>query len=67
MPMTPQRALADLWQLADGPPAALRRATIGGRDPVLPSIFRVGLSETPPHWRQPPVPLGTHPPEWPAR
>ncbi len=26
----------------------------------------VGLSETPPHWRLPPVPLGTHPPEWPT-
>lgn len=27
----------------------------------------VGLSETPPHWRLPSVPLGTHPPEWPVR
>ena len=27
----------------------------------------VGLSATPPHWRLPPVPLGTHPPEWPTR
>ena len=25
----------------------------------------VALSETPPRWQRPPVPLGTHPPEWP--
>ena len=25
------------------------------------------LSETPPYWERPPVPLGTHPPEWPSR
>ncbi|MEK6244955.1 MAG: CoA transferase [Pseudomonadota bacterium] len=27
----------------------------------------LGLSETPPHWERPPVPLGTHRPEWPTR
>ena len=27
----------------------------------------VELSETPPYWARPPVPLGTHPPEWPPR
>jgi crotonobetainyl-CoA:carnitine CoA-transferase CaiB-like acyl-CoA transferase len=27
----------------------------------------LGLSETPPFWERPPVPLGTHPPEWPRR
>jgi crotonobetainyl-CoA:carnitine CoA-transferase CaiB-like acyl-CoA transferase len=27
----------------------------------------VQLSETPPHWSRPPVPLGYHPPEWPPR
>ena len=27
----------------------------------------LGLSATPPHWRRPPVPLGTHPPDWPVR
>jgi hypothetical protein len=27
----------------------------------------VALSETPPCWARPPVPLGHHPPEWPAR
>jgi len=27
----------------------------------------LGLSETPPYWERPPVPLGTHKPEWPAR
>ena len=27
----------------------------------------VELSATPPYWARPPVPLGTHPPEWPAR
>ena len=26
----------------------------------------VGLGETPPLWQSPPVPLGTHPPEWPG-
>lgn len=25
------------------------------------------LSETPPYWERPPVPLGTHRPEWPKR
>jgi len=25
------------------------------------------LSETPPYWERPPVPLGAHPPEWPSR
>ena len=25
----------------------------------------LGMSETPPYWGRPPVPLGTHPPEWP--
>jgi crotonobetainyl-CoA:carnitine CoA-transferase CaiB-like acyl-CoA transferase len=27
----------------------------------------LGLSETPPFWERPPVPLGTHPAEWPER
>jgi hypothetical protein len=27
----------------------------------------VRLSETPPHWARPAVPLGYHPPVWPAR
>ena len=27
----------------------------------------LGLSETPPFWERPPVPLGTHPAEWPKR
>jgi crotonobetainyl-CoA:carnitine CoA-transferase CaiB-like acyl-CoA transferase len=27
----------------------------------------LGLSETPPFWERPPVPLGTHPPVWPTR
>ena len=27
----------------------------------------VGLSQTMPYWERPPVPLGTHPPVWPAR
>ena len=26
----------------------------------------IELSETPPHWHRPPVPLGTDPPEWPT-
>jgi hypothetical protein len=25
----------------------------------------VEMSETPPFWARPPVPLGTHPPQWP--
>jgi hypothetical protein len=27
----------------------------------------VALSETPPRWTRPPVPLGYHPPIWPPR
>jgi len=27
----------------------------------------LGLSETPPYWERPPVPLGSHAPEWPGR
>ena len=27
----------------------------------------IELSETPPHWTRPPVPLGTHAPEWPDK
>jgi crotonobetainyl-CoA:carnitine CoA-transferase CaiB-like acyl-CoA transferase len=27
----------------------------------------LGMSETPPYWERPPVPLGTNRPEWPAR
>ena len=47
--------VADLLQTIDSP---------FGKITYVDSPVR--LSETPPHWRRPPVPLGTHPPEWPA-
>ena len=34
-----------------------------GRIRYLKPVVR--LSQTPPHWTRPPVPLGTHPPTWP--
>jgi hypothetical protein len=44
------------------PLAALREILAAGHlKPV------VQLSETPPFWSRPPVPLGTHPPAWPER
>ncbi|RBL65679.1 CoA transferase, partial [Pseudomonas sp. MWU13-2625] len=39
--MTPELALAHLWQLAHGDHDALPRATVTGQDPTLPSAFRV--------------------------
>jgi len=39
--------------------------TAWGRLRHLPPV--VELSETPPRWARPPVPLGTHPPAWPSR
>jgi crotonobetainyl-CoA:carnitine CoA-transferase CaiB-like acyl-CoA transferase len=39
--------------------------TPSGRLRHLKPVVR--LSETPPHWARPSVPLGYHPPEWPAR
>jgi crotonobetainyl-CoA:carnitine CoA-transferase CaiB-like acyl-CoA transferase len=35
----------------------------GGRIRYLKPVLQ--LSQTPPHWTRPPVPLGTHPPTWP--
>ena len=40
----PVAVLADLWSRAGGDPAALRRVTLTGADPVLPGIFRVGTA-----------------------
>jgi crotonobetainyl-CoA:carnitine CoA-transferase CaiB-like acyl-CoA transferase len=34
--------IADLWQAAEGDPAALAQLQLAGRDPVLPSRFAVG-------------------------
>ena len=36
-----------------------------GRITHLRPVLR--MSETPPYWERPPVPLGTHPPVWPSR
>ena len=52
------------------PPEEVARLTTHTRSPAglighLKPV--VGLSETPPHWARPPVPLGHHPPEWPVR
>lgn len=41
---TADDVLADLWLTLDGDPAALLSAAIAGRDPVLPSSFRVGTA-----------------------
>jgi hypothetical protein len=46
--------LSDLYAHYDSPIGRLSNFA-----PVL------GLSETPPYWARPAVPLGTHPPEWP--
>jgi crotonobetainyl-CoA:carnitine CoA-transferase CaiB-like acyl-CoA transferase len=42
--LTPQTALAGLWQLAGLPEDALRFASLTGQDPVLPSSFAVGTA-----------------------
>ncbi|HET7198610.1 MAG TPA: CoA transferase [Burkholderiales bacterium] len=52
----PDEELAPLLGETDSPAGRIRHLK-----PVLE------LSGTPPHWRRPPVPLGTHPPEWPER
>ena len=36
--------LADLWSLGGGDPSALRDITLTGREPALPSSFRVGAA-----------------------
>lgn len=50
------RDVADLLQESDTPFGRARHVAPAAR-----------LSETPPHWARPAVPLGTHPPAWPAR
>jgi crotonobetainyl-CoA:carnitine CoA-transferase CaiB-like acyl-CoA transferase len=42
----PWAALADLWGLAGGDPAALARVSVTGADPVLPTDFRIGTAAT---------------------
>jgi hypothetical protein len=42
--MTPNAALADLWQLVGLPGAALGWVELTGREPVLPSSFAVGTA-----------------------
>lgn len=37
-----REALAQIWQVAGGDPAALARVSLSGSDPVLPSSFKVG-------------------------
>ena len=55
--------------LPDDLPAAELAALMGemdapdGRIRYLKPVIQ--LSQTPPHWTRPPVPLGTHPPAWP--
>jgi hypothetical protein len=41
---TPPAVLADLWMDAGGDPGALARVRLGGDDPVLPGVFRVGAA-----------------------
>jgi crotonobetainyl-CoA:carnitine CoA-transferase CaiB-like acyl-CoA transferase len=52
----PQAELAPLYGEMDSPAGRIRHLK-----PVLQ------LSETPPYWSRPPVPLGTHAPAWPDR
>jgi len=40
------------------------RSPVGEVEHLKPVL---GLSDTPPYWERPPVPLGTNPPEWPTR
>jgi crotonobetainyl-CoA:carnitine CoA-transferase CaiB-like acyl-CoA transferase len=42
--MTPREALEDVWTRVGGDPAALAQVTLGGDDPVLPGVFRVGTA-----------------------
>jgi crotonobetainyl-CoA:carnitine CoA-transferase CaiB-like acyl-CoA transferase len=52
------------------PDEDVQRLTVEANTP-LGRIRHLGsvlaLSETPPFWARPPVPLGHHPPEWPPR
>ena len=41
---SPLQALASIWDLAGGDPAALAGVALQGEDPVLPSTFRVGTA-----------------------
>jgi hypothetical protein len=41
---SPQEALANLWQLADGDADMLKTLTLSGTDPVLPSSFCIGTA-----------------------
>jgi crotonobetainyl-CoA:carnitine CoA-transferase CaiB-like acyl-CoA transferase len=41
---TPREILADLWTLAGGDPAALDAVTLTGKEPILPSSFRVAAA-----------------------
>jgi len=42
--ITPAAVLAEIWQLAGLPPAALDQVRLTGAEPVLPSSFRVGAA-----------------------
>jgi crotonobetainyl-CoA:carnitine CoA-transferase CaiB-like acyl-CoA transferase len=68
------RGLVDAASLASVPQnpsaeviAALstEMSSVAGRIGHLKPVVR--MSETPPHWARPPVPLGSHAPEWPER
>src|SRR5713226_6646353 len=41
---TPREILADLWTLAGGDPSALDAVTLTGKEPQLPSSFRVAAA-----------------------
>jgi crotonobetainyl-CoA:carnitine CoA-transferase CaiB-like acyl-CoA transferase len=62
-PRQPWRdAPADLAE-AELAPLLAEMDTPQGRIRYLKPVIR--LSQTPPYWSRPPVPLGTHPPAWP--
>lgn len=41
---SPRDILADIWALGGGEPSALDTVTLTGREPILPSTFRVGAA-----------------------
>src|SRR5688572_11545093 len=44
MTRSPAEILADLWSQTGGDPAALGSVTLTGKEPALPSSFRVGTA-----------------------
>jgi hypothetical protein len=61
--------LADGLKASDIPEEAIKplmQELPSGFGPTLAVSHAAKLSKTPAHWARPAVPLGTHPPQWPA-